>query len=120
MARTSEATKTYRRVPGDIDEVRYISELISADAKARLAALVAEEKYDEMHTLLEYRDKWKGMLADLIEEAEDDIAEPTRSLDSGGRIQTPGPMATTEKSTAKPPRNATAGGAPKAPADETK
>jgi hypothetical protein len=104
MARTSEA-KTYRRVPGDVDEVRYISELIAADAKARLAALVAEEKYDEMHALLEYRDKWKGMLADLlVEDALDNSGDPK-----------PTPELTALAKAAKK-----AGGATKASADEPK
>jgi hypothetical protein len=119
MARTSEA-KTYRRVPGDVDEVRYISELIAADAKARLAALVAEEKYDEMHALLEYRDKWKGMLADLVEEAEEEASDAANQRDIAAHrpANTTSAEAMTSRRTAA--RNQPAGGATKASADEPK
>lgn len=113
MARTSEG-KTYRRVPEDVEEVAHIAALIQADVTARAPELATKmETLGELQKLLNWREKWQGILSDLREEAE---AEEEEVKPSEAAVHAMRTAVNQRRSAAK----ANTGGAAAAPADETK
>jgi hypothetical protein len=61
-------SRTYRRVPQDINEVQYIKGLIDADVKARAGEL-ATSNVDALRVLLNTQQRWAEIEASLQTDA---------------------------------------------------
>lgn len=67
------AERTYRRITEDIEEVRYIAGLVDANVTIeapKLSGTGDGNDLTQLRKLLEYRDKWNGILADLTAESQ--------------------------------------------------